>query len=455
MAHVAVCPSAGMAHLTPFLKLASMLASNSCSVTLVIIRPTVSTAEANQINAFICAHPHINTSEFQALPCEAPSDPQVLDPFLLQYDAVFRSAHLLTHHLSTLSPPPSVVFSDVMLASGINKALADLGILNYNLIITSARFFSLMASFPHLRFSRGDNVEIPGLSPIQGDDIPPVLSNRDHVFTRVLEINCRYLHEAKGIILNTFDFFEPESISALQSGKVLASLPSIFPVGPLISYGSNKGTGRDNISWLDNQPPKSVIFVAFGSRTALSKDQIRELGQGLERSGIRFMWVIKTTIVDKEDKEELRELLGEEFFENTKERGLVVKEWVNQEEILAHSAIGGFLTHCGWNSVMEAAQRGVPLLAWPLHGDQRLNADAVEKAGVGIWERSWGWGGDRLVNSGEIAEKIQEMMTSKKLRNTAGKVWEEAKKAWGSDGSSKKAFESIIAMSKGKDKGGE
>ncbi|KAK4346450.1 hypothetical protein RND71_032789 [Anisodus tanguticus] len=64
-------------------------------------------------------------------------------------------------------------------------------------------------------------------------------------------------------------------------------------------------------------------------------------------------------------------------------QGMVVKEWVNQEEILAHPAIGGFFSHCGWNSVMEAAQRGVPMLAWTLNGDQRFNAEVVEKAGLG------------------------------------------------------------------------
>lgn len=180
----------------------------------------------------------------------------------------------------------------------------------------------------------------------------------------------------------------------------------------------------------------------------MSKDQIRELGEGLERSRMRFLWVIKTTVVDKEDKEELRELLGETFFEKIKERGLVVKQWVNQEEILAHSAIRGFLTHCGWNSVMEATQRGIPLLAWPLHGDQKVNAEVVEKAGLGVWERSWGWGGERLVKGEEIAVKIQEMMTSGKLMDSARRVGEQASKAWEIHGSSKKSFKTIIDMSR-------
>ncbi|KMT17307.1 hypothetical protein BVRB_2g040010 [Beta vulgaris subsp. vulgaris] len=429
---------------------------------MIIIRPTLSSAEANQISTFLSSHPHISPSEFHALPPE-PSDPNTQDPFLLQYDAVSRSAHLLVHHLSNLSPPLSVVFSDLMLASGINTPLADLGVLNYTVITTSARFFSLIASLPHIRITKGESVAIPGVDPIQGEHVPPPMCNPDHVFTRILEINCRYLHKAKGVLLNSFDFFEPETISALQSGKVLPNLPPIFPVGPLTSFETKKGkhsllsawyevikggNGSTSISWLDNQPLSSVVFVSFGSRTSMSKDQIRELGEGLERSRMRFLWVIKTTVVDKEDKEELRELLGETFFEKIKERGLVVKQWVNQEEILAHSAIRGFLTHCGWNSVMEATQRGIPLLAWPLHGDQKVNAEVVEKAGLGVWERSWGWGGERLVKGEEIAVKIQEMMTSGKLMDSARRVGEQASKAWEIHGSSKKSFKTIIDMSR-------
>ncbi|KAL2898678.1 hypothetical protein RDABS01_040460 [Bienertia sinuspersici] len=456
--HIAVCPSAGIGHLTPFLRLASMLSpppstDNSCNITLtltlIIIRPTLSSAEENQINTFLSTHPHINSSHFHILPVDNNSSKKQ-DPFVVHYDAVFRSSYLLANHLSTLSPQPSVVFSDLMLASGITKPLADLGIPNYTLISTSASFFTLMVTSASLRTTSGDSDsdsdgdEIPGLGPIPMDDIPPFLMSEpdNNMLTRIIDTNCRHLHETKGVLLNSFDFFEPESVSTLQSGKLLATLPPIFPIGPFISVGSLKGS--NNISWLDNQPPKSVVFISFGSRTAMAKDQIRELGKGIERSGISFLWVIKTTVVDKEDKEELNDLLGEAFFMNTKERGLIVKEWVNQEVILAHSAIGGFLSHCGWNSVMEAAQRGVPLLAWPLHGDQRVNARVVEKAGLGVWERSWGWIGERLVKSEEIALKIQEMMTSEKLKKSAARVGEEATKAWEIDGSSKKMFGKII-----------
>ncbi|KAM1076175.1 hypothetical protein ACFX19_024137 [Malus domestica] len=116
----------------------------------------------------------------------------------------------------------------------------------------------------------------------------------------------------------------------------------------------------------------------------MSNEQIKELSDGLERSGYRFLWVLKTSKVDKDDKEDLKDLLGEPFLDRTKGRGVVVKGWVNQQDILEHVAVGGFVNHCGWNSVMETARKGVPVLAWPQHGDQSVNAEVVEKAGLGI-----------------------------------------------------------------------
>lgn len=472
--HIAICPSAGIGHLVPFLRLASMLSSSECKVTLVTIQPTLSIAETNQISTFLSSHPHVNSLDIP-LQCQPPlistnannastttSKGSGPDPFMLRYDAVSRSAHLLTHHLSTLSPPPSAVFSDIMLVSGFNQALADLGIPNYVLITTSTRFFSLTTylllegatqdgTMPKLELNNSidEEVEIPpGLATVPKSSIPPPFFNPNHIFTKMLASNSLALYKVNGIVFNSFNSFEFETISALQERKVLSNLPPIFPIGPLKPFVNEKQGVYPYTKWLDEQPDKSVLYISFGSRTAMNQEQIQELGVGLEKSGVRFLWVIKTTTVDKDEKvDSVDELLGEGFLDRTKERGLVVKEWVDQEVILDHPAVGGFVTQCGWNSVMEAAQRGMPVLAWPQHGDQKVNAWVIQKAGLGVWEKEWGWVGQKLVKAEVIADKIKEVMNSEELRRTASKVGEEAGKTWDANngGSSNRMLNNLIS----------
>ncbi|KAF8029552.1 hypothetical protein BT93_E2081 [Corymbia citriodora subsp. variegata] len=176
----------------------------------------------------------------------------------------------------------------------------------------------------------------------------------------------------------------------------------------------------------------------------MSRDQTRELEKGLEKTGWRFFWVLKTSKVDKDDQEDAEHFLNESFLEKTKDKGLVIKAWVEQQEILGHPAIGGFLSHCGWNSVMEGALHGVPMLAWPQHGDQRLNAQVMEDAGLGLWERNWDWGPNSIVKGEDIEKKIVELMTDEKLRGRAKKVRDEARKAVGRGGSSDMVIRELV-----------
>ncbi|XVE68234.1 hypothetical protein DITRI_Ditri09bG0052100 [Diplodiscus trichospermus] len=430
--HIAFFPSAGMGHLTPFLRLASMLLSHNCMLTLITTKSTVSLAESTYISFFLSKHPEIKHLEFQVPPME-PSNANTDDPFFIQFEATSRSAHLIHPLIASLSPPLSAIISDLAVASGVNKVAFDIGIPNYVLSTTSVKFLSLMVYLPILtsdaaRLIGLSEIEIPGLTPLPISSIPPPFFNPDHLFTATLVSNARALPYCNGILMNTFDFFEHETLSAIKNKRALSNLPPILPIGPLETYELKKDQGR-YLPWLNNQPAGSVVFVSFGSRTAMSEDQIKELRDGLEKSEYRFLWVLKTKKVDKDDNEDLKDLLSCSFLERTRNKGMVLNEWVNQQDILAHPAIGGFVNHCGWNSVMEAAQRGIPVLAWPQHGDQRVNAEVLEKAGLGIWDRTWGWGGQRLVNQDEIQKKICELMTDEKLKNRAKKVGEEAKKA--------------------------
>nr|GEW40484.1 hydroquinone glucosyltransferase-like [Tanacetum cinerariifolium] len=163
------------------------------------------------------------------------------------------------------------------------------------------------------------------------------------------------LHNAKncmladGIVINSFKELEGGAIEALQEEQ--PGKPPIYPVGPLIQAGSVEFSRDVNgctcLRWLDDQPRESVLYICFGSGGTLSSDQVTELAMGLELNG---------------------------FLERTKDRGLVVPTWAPQAQILSHGSTGGFLTHGGWNSVLETVLQGVPMIVWPLYAEQKMNA---------------------------------------------------------------------------------
>jgi len=253
-----------------------------------------------------------------------------------------------------------------------------------------------------------------------------------------------------GILINTFENIEPESLEALNNGRVVAELPRVHAIGPLVPFEFEKSCESSNSSslmimkWLDDQPPDSVVFISFGSRTPMSKDQIRELGDGLAISAYQFLWVVKINIVDRDEEDDLYEVLGPELAEKIKKRGLVVKDWVDQNEILAHSSVGGFLSHSGWNSVVEAVLHGVRILAWPQLGDHKICAEVMERAGIGLWERSWEWGMETLVRGDQIGEKIKEMMECESLRVRVATLSGEARRALSESGNRESSFKELI-----------
>ncbi|KAL5987267.1 hypothetical protein ACLOJK_038429 [Asimina triloba] len=421
--HVAIIPSAGMGHLTPSLRLAATLAAQGCIVSLVSIHHTVSSSESLHISRFFSHSTHVRPLPFHL------HYPSSSDPFFLHIEAIRRSAHLLPPLLTSASPPLSALITDVTLASSI--ASLSLPFPNYICFTSSAAMLSFLAIYPAAAGMTDFN--IPGFaSPLPRSFIPPLLHNPAHLFTTQFVENGQALVKAHGILVNTFHELEPEPLAALNDGRVVQGLPPVTAVGPLEPREFERGSGTKP-SWLDDQPAASVVYVSFGSRTALSGDQIKHLGIGLEKSGCRFLWVVKSKIVDKDDEAvELGELVGLDFLERTKDRGLVVKGWVDQGEVLGHPAVGGFISHCGWNSVTEAAMRGVPVLAWPQLGDQKMNAEIV------------GWGGEVLVTGEEISRHVQALMTDVGLRARAAHIGEKARQAISTDGSSVKALAGLI-----------
>lgn len=158
---------------------------------------------------------------------------------------------------------------------------------------------------------------------------------------------------------------------------------------------------------------------------------------------------MKTTVVDREDTAELTNVLGGGCLGRVQGRGLVTKDWVDQEAVLKHPAIGLYLSHCGWNSVTESAMYGVPMLAWPTLGDQRLVATVIRSGGFGLWMEHWSWEGEDVVSGVEIGEKVREVMGDEAISTRAAKVREEATKAVAQGGSSYLNMQEFLATLKG------
>ncbi|KAJ3699214.1 hypothetical protein LUZ61_002919 [Rhynchospora tenuis] len=446
--HVVLIPSAGMGHLNPFSRFAASLA-NICQVSMLSISPTVSSAESHHLSDMFSAYPQIHSIHFE-MPHYDLSDYPGADPFFLRWEMISRCASDIVNHILTNCPlPVTALVLDIPVAAKFIPLAKSLGIPCYIMYITTATMLSFAAYFPTYYDSKttvglGD-VEIPGLRTVPAASIPRALHYPKHLFTQPFIENGRLLLKVDGIFVNTFESFEKDSLAALRDGHVQPDFPPTITVGPLMPLKMPISGIAEVFSWLDKQPVNSVVYVNFGNRTGMSKDQIRELGLGLETSGCRFLWVVKTTVVDSQDVAELDDLLGEEFFERVKDKGMVTKGWVDQNKVLESNAVGGFVSHSGGNSVMEAAMHGVRMLAWPMLGDQRINAVPVVESGLGMWVENWSWQGeDKIVSGKEIGEKVKEMMANEALLASARLVGEEARRAAAPGGTSYKGLVEFV-----------
>ena len=189
------------------------------------------------------------------------------------------------------------------------------------------------------------------------------------------------------------------------------------------------------IKWLDTMEACSVIYISFGSLASLGADQMEELTLGLKNSNCHFLWVVRDSEYRK---------LPANFVQETTEKGLVVS-WCNQLEVLAHKAIGCFMTHCGWNSTLEALSLGVPMVAMPQWTDQRTNAKFIVdvwKVGVRIKLNDKG-----LANKEEIELCIREIMegeSGKEMKKNSVKWKKLAIEAVDEGGSSDKNIEEFV-----------
>ncbi|KAL6638071.1 hypothetical protein ACP70R_025643 [Stipagrostis hirtigluma subsp. patula] len=195
------------------------------------------------------------------------------------------------------------------------------------------------------------------------------------------------IERSRLIIFRSCDEVEPGVFPLLAD---LFRRPAI-PAGVLLQPDLDDGDGDSGsearpevLQWLDNQPPKSVIYVALGSEAPLTASTVHELALGLELAGVRFMWAFRKPAGTTAPDADVAALLPAGFEERTRGRGLVWMGWVPQVRALAHGAVAAFLTHCGWGSTIESLVLGRPLVMLPFVADQGLVARTMAERGVGV-----------------------------------------------------------------------
>ncbi|KAK2429473.1 7-deoxyloganetin glucosyltransferase [Trifolium repens] len=219
---------------------------------------------------------------------------------------------------------------------------------------------------------------VPGIKEVRLKDIPSFIRTTDpnDLMINFLIGECQRAQKASAIIFNTFDNLEHNVLEAFSS----INLPPVYSIGPLHlllndvthkelnSIGSNLWKEETEcLEWLNKKEPNTVVYVNFGSITVMTSEQMIEFAWGLASSKKPFLWVIRPDLVAGENA-----VLPQDFLEETKNRGLL-SSWCPQEEVLTHSAIGGFLTHNGWNSTLESVCSGVPMICWPFFAEQQTN----------------------------------------------------------------------------------
>ncbi|KAH7844360.1 hypothetical protein Vadar_027168 [Vaccinium darrowii] len=253
-------------------------------------------------------------------------------------------------------------------------------------------------------------IQIPGCPPVHGKDLlDPVQDRKNDAYKWLLHIVKRY-RLAEGIIINSFKELEGGAIKALQEEE--PRKPLVYPIGPLVQMGGAED-GSDCLRWLDDQPRGSVLLVSFGSIGTHSFDQLTELALGLEMSEHRFLWIVrspngKDAIIGVDDRNNPFAFLPNGFLDRTKGFGLVLPSWGPQAQILSHGSTGGFLTHCGWNSTLESVVNGVPLIAWPLYAEQKMNAVILTEDLKVALRLEVGENG--IVGRTEIAKVVKDLM---------------------------------------------
>nr|BBN60802.1 UDP-glycosyltransferase 88E21 [Glycyrrhiza uralensis] len=453
---IVLYPALGSGHLMSMVELGKLILTHhpSFSITILILTPPNDTTKnANNNNNTTSQYISSVSTTFPSITFHhipPISFPTTLPPHLLTIEISHHSTHHAQHVLQSISKTSNLkaIVLDFMnyTTTHITKPLQ---IPTYFYYTSGAYSLAAFLHFPTLHETATKPIkdlhapiQIKGLprNLFSTDDFPEESVDPTSRSYGVLLETARTMRGCVGLIVNTFDAIEESAVRALSDGT---NYPPVFCVGPVIS-GSYGGDMNGCLCWLDSQPSQSVVLLSFGSMGKFSRSQLKEIAVGLEKSKQRFLWVVRSESNSEGEELSLDELLPEGFLERTEGKGLVVRNWAPQAAILSHDSVGGFVTHCGWNSVLEAVCEGVPMVAWPLYAEQRMNKVILVKEMKVALELNESNG---FVSGTELGDRVKELMDSDRGKEIRERVWKmkiSAKEAREEGGSSLVALKKLV-----------
>ncbi|CAO2828259.1 unnamed protein product [Amaranthus hypochondriacus] len=437
-------PTPGMGHLISAVKLAKLILKRNKTTSILFIIINVP-LNLSMVKSYIHSQSHHNPYPsrltFHILPPLSnppdPTTPNYLKNFIELHNPLVKQS-VIDRATAGLSSPVGFIVD--MLCTSMIDIATDLNIPSYIFFPSGTGFLNLMFHFQNMadlenidiatKFSDPDIVfNMPGLeNQITGKAVPRIFLEVEGGCSMILE-HARRFRKCKGILINSYVELERLGFKALFDQVEMGQIPTVFPVGPILDLDekirseSNKEDEVESIvEWLDNQPLSSVVFLCFGSMGSFDEEQVKEIAKGLEDSGHRFLWSLRKP-PSSEGKygapslhETFVEALPQGFIDGTADRGKIIG-WAPQALILAHPTIGGFVSHCGWNSTLESLWFGVPLATWPVYAEQQLNAfQLVKELGLSVEIRMdyrYVWKtkkGNFVVKAKEIENGIKKVM---------------------------------------------
>ncbi|CAJ1950189.1 unnamed protein product [Sphenostylis stenocarpa] len=372
---------------------------------------------------------------------------------------IHMAAHLIQPQVEALlkESPPDVFIPDILFtwSKDLSKRLQIPRLVFNPISIFDVCMIQAIKTHPEAFLSDSGPYQIPGLPHSLTLPVKPSPG-----FAALTESLLEGEENSHGVIVNSFAELDAEytqHYENLTGRKVWHVGPSSLMVEQAVKKPAIVNENRHEcLTWLDSKEQDSVLYVCFGSLALLSDKQLYELAAGLDASGHSFIWVVHRKNKDEQEQEE-EKWLPEGFEQKIgiEKRGMLIKGWAPQPLILNHPAVGGFLTHCGWNAVAEAISSGVPMVTMPGFSDQYYNEKLITEVhgfGVEVGAAEWSispYDGKKEVVSGERIEKAVKKLMDKgeegeKTRKKAKEMQEKAWRAVQEGGSSHNSLTALI-----------